>query len=203
MIGYKDFIDKAKATLTIFDVDDTLFRTSAQIVVKHGDKTVKALSSSDYNTHQLDPGHHYDYSQFRSAQILATGSEPIEPLVRKIRAIQKNVMRKPLDRTIIVTAREDFDSKKEVVKFFQSHGIDVDNEIYIERAGNLKGKTHENKKKVFDHYLETGVYRRVRLYDDAVSNLDALLDLQAKYPEIKFEAYLVNGHTGEVKRYKK
>ena len=203
MIGYKEFIDKARATLTIFDVDDTLFHTSAKIQVKNGDKIVKTLTSSEYNTYQLRPGETYDYSEFRSAAILSKGSAPIAPMVQKLRAIQKKVMRSPLDRTIIVTARDDFDSKKEVVKFFQSHGIDVDNEVYIERSGKLGGKTHENKKKVFEHYLDTGVYRRVRLYDDAKSNLDALLDLSAKYPSVSFEAYLVDGDTGNIKRYKR
>jgi len=40
--------------------------------------------------------------------------------------------------------------------------------------------------------LDTGVYGRIRLYDDAKSNLDGLLNMRPAYPGIDFDAYLVS-----------
>lgn len=206
MFSFKSFINKKDlGTLTMFDVDETLFNTKAKIRVVHTPtgKVTHTLDNQQFNTHQLEKDHHFDFSEFRSAEVFKNSSDPIKPIVDKLKANQKKVMRSKLDRTIIVTARADFDSKAEVVKFFQKHGIDVDNEIYIERSGNLNtGSTAGNKLKVFDDYLSTGVYKKVRLYDDAVGNLKALLSLQPKYPEVKFEAWLVDGHTGSLRRYK-
>ncbi|MBT9160536.1 MAG: hypothetical protein DDT26_01823 [Dehalococcoidia bacterium] len=201
MEQYKDFIKKANATLTIFDVDDTLFKTFSKIEVKKKNgHTVKELSSSEFNNHKLSDGEVYGFDQFRSADVFAATSIPIVPMVRKLRAIQRNVMRSPLSRSIIVTARADLDSKAKVVSFFNKHGIDVDNEVFIERSGNLNNpSTAAAKKIIFDRYLETGVYRRVRLYDDAMGNLTALLSLKPKYPEVKFEAWLVR-HDGSIEK---
>jgi hypothetical protein len=57
----------------------------------------------------------------------------------------------------------------------------------------------EAKKVVFRKYLNTKNYIKTRLYDDAMSNLKAFLELQAEYPDVVFEAWFVN-HDGSVKR---
>lgn len=204
MMNYVDYVKQNAGTLTIFDVDETLFNTHSKIYVtdKKGN-IIKKLGNGEFNTYKLAPDEQFDFREFRSADIFSSTSTPIASMVKKLRAIQRNVMKTPLSRTIIVTARSDFDSKKKVVQFFQSHGIDVDNQVYIERSGNLgSGSTSGNKKQVFTHYLDCGVYKKVRLYDDAIGNLQALLSLKPKYPGVTFEAWLVNGHTGEVTRFK-
>ncbi len=70
----KKFLDFLKEEIShdkglhVFDVDDTLFHTTAKIRVMKGKKQVAALSNSEYNTHTLPKGHTYDYSEFRSAE---------------------------------------------------------------------------------------------------------------------------------------
>lgn len=202
MQPFREFIKQNAGTLSIFDLDYTLFRTTANLVIKKDGKVVREITSTEYNSHTLGPGEEYGFDQFRSAAVLHA-STPITNMVNKIRAIQRHVRKTPLSRTIIVTARADLDDKKEVVAFFKKHKIDVDNEIYIERSGNLQtGSTADKKKVIFERYLSTGVYKRVVLYDDHVGNLKALLDLKPKYPHIKLEAFLVDGSTGEVSSYR-
>ena len=52
---------------------------------------------------------------------------------------------------------------------------------------------------IFRKYLQTEKYARIRLFDDHKENLTALLDLKREFPEVSFEAYLVN-KTGKVKK---
>jgi hypothetical protein len=57
MINFKDYIAESKegAGLTIWDIDETLFNTKAQIhVVKNG-KLVRKLSNTEYNTYTRKP----------------------------------------------------------------------------------------------------------------------------------------------------
>ena len=83
------------------------------------------------------------------------------------------------------------DDKKLFVDTFKAQGLDMKN-VYIERAGNIGlDDAAKNKEVVFKKYLDTGKYKRIRLFDDAVENLYALLSLKDQYPDVTFEAYRV------------
>ena len=84
---------------------------------------------------------------------------------------------------------------------FRNQGIDID-KIYVERAGNLgTGPAAENKKVIFRKYLDQKIFKRIRLFDDAKSNLKAFLSLQNNYPGVSFEAFLAkpNGSVSRVR----
>ena len=90
-------------------------------------------------------------------------------------------------------------AKKLFLDTFKKQGIDID-KIFVERAGNLgSGPAADNKKVIFKKYLDTKIYKRIRLFDDANSNLKMFLSLQKEYPEVSFEAFLAK-HNGSVKR---
>ena len=75
--------------------------------------------------------------------------------------------------------------------------------VYIERAGNIGlDNAAKNKEVVFKKYLDTGNYKRIRLFDDAVDNLYALLSLKDQYPDVTFEAYRVK-KDGSIKTLRK
>jgi hypothetical protein len=121
-------------------------------------------------------------------------------MIAKAKAIIKNATAKG-SKVIIVTARADMDDKKLFIKTFESHGIPMKN-VYVERAGNIGGgNSAQNKTVVFKKYLDTGEYARVRLFDDHKENLQALLDLKSKYPQVEMFAYLADKN-GNVKRIK-
>ena len=85
-------------------------------------------------------------------------------------AILKNATRAG-SKVIIVTARPNFDNKKTFLDTFRNQKIDID-KIYVERAGNLgSGPAADNKKIIFKKYLDQKIYKRIRLFDDAMSNL--------------------------------
>lgn len=176
--------------LTIFDIDETLFRTKAKITVMKDGKKVSVLTNIEYNTHSLEAGESYDYGQFKSAKIFNRTSTPIAKMITKAKAIINNSV-KSGSKVIVVTARGDMDDKKLFVDTFKKQGLDMDN-VYIERAGNIGlDSAAKNKEVVFRKYLDTGLYKRIRLFDDDVSNLKALLSLKDAYSDVAFEAYRV------------
>ena len=176
--------------LTIFDIDETLFRTKAKIQIKRDGKVVGSLNNVEYNNYILKPGEEFDYGQFKSAKVFAKTSTPIAKMINKAKVIIKNAV-KAGSKVIVVTARGDMDDKKLFVDTFKAQGLDMKN-VYIERAGNIGlDNAAKNKEVVFKKYLDTGDYKRIRLFDDAVDNLYALLSLQGQYPDVAFEAYRV------------
>lgn len=188
--------------LHVFDIDDTLFNTSAKIKVKRGDKEVASLSNAEYNTHELPPGHHYDYSEFRSADKFEKESKPIRRMLGKLKAIHNQIKKTKGSRVILNTARADFDDREKFLDTFRKHGIDIDN-IHVHRAGNRPGEGSVAKKKADEirPHLDTGKYSRVHVYDDSRENLRHIHKLKKDYPHIEFHTHHVS-HDGSTTKFK-
>lgn len=186
---FKEFV--GSGTLTIFDIDETLFHTKAKVkVVKQG-KVVRELDNQEFNTYKRKDGEEYDFGQFKNADYFRKTSVPVVKMIEKAKAIVK-AKKNPHSRAIICTARADFDDKDVFLQTFRDHGLPID-QMHVERAGNLGiDSSAEAKKVVFRKYLNSKNYTKTRLYDDAMSNLKAFLDLKDEYPNITFEAYFVN-----------
>ncbi len=200
MLSFKSFITEQTRSkgLTIFDIDETLFQTKALVKVMKDGKVVQSLDNQAFNTYKLKDGEKYDFGEFTSAEIFQNTSIPIMKMIQKAKAIIRNAVIAG-SRVIIVTARSDFDDKKKFLDTFRRYGIDIDN-VYVERAGNLKlGSSAKNKRFIFHKYLRKGEYERVRFFDDAMSNITMFKALAKQYPNISFEAYHVH-HDGSVRK---
>ena len=186
--------------LHVFDVDDTLFHTTAKIKVMKGKKHVASLSNSEYNTHKLPDGHHYDYSEFRSAEKFDTESKPNLRMIQKMKKLHTKA-KSVGGKVIINTARADFDDRDRFLGAFRKHGVDIDN-IHVHRAGNMKGEgtVAEKKTSIIRNQIDKGDYSHVSLYDDSEHNLQHFLKLKKDYPHIKFNAHHVKPD-GKSKRY--
>ncbi len=180
--------------LTIFDIDDTLFRTTAQIKVVKDGKVVRSLNNQQFNTYQLQPGESFDFGEFRNAEKFNRESIPIKPMIAKLKAIIDNAGN---SKVIMLTARSDFDNKELFLDTFRQYGIDM-SRVHVHRAGNLGISPAASKAVWIRKYLDTGKYARVRLYDDAMSNIKMFIGLQQEYPSVKFFPYFVT-HEGTIK----
>lgn len=191
MLNFREFIfEQTDRGLTIFDIDETLFRTTAKIQVEKDGKVIRELSNQEYNTYKLKPGESYNYGQFASAELFKKTSTPIGKMVGKMKSILKRAIKKG-SRVIVVTARANFDNKDIFLDTFRAHGIDIDS-AYVERAGNLNlGSAAKNKRFVFHKYLKSGDYKRIRLFDDSRQNLNSFMSLAKQYPDVTFEAWFV------------
>jgi hypothetical protein len=192
---------KGNKGLSIFDIDETLFHSKAKVKVKANGKVIKALTNVEFNSYKLKKGEEFDFGEFKSAKIFKQTSAPIGKMIAKTKAIIKNAVAKGSE-VIFVTARGDMDDRKLFISAFEAYGIDMDN-VHVERAGNIGlGSAAKNKEIVFKKYLDTEKYKRIRLFDDHVENLYALLSLKDDYPDITFEAFRVkkDGTTTKIKR---
>lgn len=194
MKTFSEYLLEAKKKghgLHVFDVDDTLFHTTARVKVMHGNKEVGSLSNSEYNTHTLPKDHHYDYSEFRDAEKFDKESKPMSRMLGKMKAIHSNA-KKTGSKVIIATARADFDNKDKFLGAFRKHGVDIDN-IHVHRAGNDKGEgtVGEKKARVISNQIKSGNFKRATLYDDSKENLKHFLALKKDHPDVHLKAYHV------------
>jgi hypothetical protein len=179
--------------LTIFDIDETLFHTTAQIGVLKEGKLVKKLSNTEFNNYKLQPGESYDYKEFSDSEKFYKESQPVRKMMDKARAIVRNVERHPKSKVVIITARNNFNDKKRFLDTFRKHGFAID-KVRVERAGRIEGEFIPAFKKaiIIRNYLRTKQFSRVRLFDDSMSNLKEFLKLKKEFPMVSFEAFYAN-----------
>lgn len=189
------------ASLTIFDIDDTLFMTDTYVHVIKGGKRIKSLTPAEFNVYKVRNGESLDFSDFRSADVFAKTAKPIATVFKTAKSIISRFSAFANKKIVIVTARGDLDDKHVFLDTFKKYGFDID-KVHVHRAGNVGGgSSAENKKVVIRKLIQDGNYEMVRLFDDAKSNLEALHDLESEFPNIKFETFFV-AHDGSISRYK-
>jgi len=182
--------DPSSDTLHAFDIDDTLFHhdnNALKIHVndEHGNR-VKSLTNQEFNNHKLEPGHKYDFSAFKSSDVFNKTAKPIRSMIGKMKGIHKN--NKNVE---ILTARADFDDKDKFAKKMGSYGIDI-NKIHVRRAGNQAGvPPAEAKRRVLSGLIKKEGYKKVHLYDDSKSNIDAALSLKKDHPDVEIHGHHV------------
>jgi FMN phosphatase YigB (HAD superfamily) len=179
--------------LTIFDIDDTLFHTTAKISVIKNGRVSRELTNQQFNSYQLRPGEQFDFSQFSDSEKFFRESTPISKMFNKAKAIVRNVQDKPNSKVVIITARNNFQDKNKFLATFRKYGFNID-KVRIERAGRIEGEMIPAFKKaiIIRNYLNTKEFSRVRLFDDSMSNLKEFLKLKREFPNVMFEAFFAN-----------
>jgi hypothetical protein len=194
MLSFKTFLSEEtdKGGLTIFDIDDTLFHTTAKISVMKNGKKIKELDNQEFNTYNLKDGETFDFGQFRNAKKFREESKPITKMLNKAKIILRNSIKNKNSKVIILTARGDFDDRETFLNTFRDHGLDID-KVRVERAGKIKDMSPDQSKYIIIYnYLKQGSFARVRLFDDSMANLKQFLKLQNEFKGVKFEAYFAN-----------
>ena len=203
MKSFGDFIVEEGRSIHYFDIDDTLMNTSKaplKIHVKNEKgEHVQSLSSSEFNTHKLQPGHSYDFSEFRSSKKFAETAKPIRKTLAKMKAIHNNG-----GRVEMLTARGDMDDKQKFAQKWKGVGVDI-SKIHVRRAGNIKLPPAEAKASIISRAIKAHGHKEVHLYDDSKDNIDSVLKLKEKHPDVAFHGHHVqtdeNGNT-TIKHYK-
>jgi hypothetical protein len=202
----KSFIDTSHDVggLTIFDMDDTLIKSHAQVHVIDAQGNHTKLRDGEFKDYKLASGERFSFEEFNSSLIFKTTSSPIDHMIEHAQDILHHIAHREKSRVIILTARSDFDNQKMFFDTLNQHGIDT-KKIIVEFAGNVALAQDifapQAKKVVIDNYLKTNEYDQVRLFDDYTPNLDKFLELKPQYPHIEFSAFLVN-RDGSVSTYK-
>lgn len=194
MLNFKEYLKEQETYkdggLTIFDIDDTLFHTTAKIAVIKDGKKVKQLTNQEFNTYKLQDGEEFDFTEFKDSKKFYKESTPIKKMLDTAKAIIRRVENKPDSQVVVITARNDFNDKNLFLKTFKKHGINID-KIRVERAGKINdiGTPDLKKYVIIYNMLKTKQFSRVRLFDDSMANLKAFLKLQKQFPMVKFDAF--------------
>jgi hypothetical protein len=189
------------ASLTIFDIDDTLFTTDTKIHIVKGGQRIKSLTPAEFNVYKVKSGESLDFSDFRSAEVFQKTAKPIATVFKTAKSIISRFSAFANKKIVIVTARGDLDNKNVFLDTFKKYGFDI-SKVYVHRAGNVGGPdSAQNKKVVIRDLIKDGKYEMVRLFDDSKPNLDALHELESEFPDTKFETFFV-AHDGTISRYK-
>ena len=176
-------------SLYVFDIDDTLFRTSARARIVNTKGQVKYLGSEELKDYAFSADEIICFAEFRDAKKFAEESQPIESMIK----IAQDCIKKTAEgsKTILLTARADLDCKTRFLEYLNSSGLDTNN-IYIERAGNLPNlKTSEAKKLIISNYLKSDQYKKAYLFDDSLENILSFAELKSWFADIKFHPTLV------------
>lgn len=174
--------------ITFCDLDEVMFYTKAMIHVynKETGKLVTKLNNQEFNSYQLKPNEEFDFREFKDAKLFRETSDPITPMVNRIkRMIDMLKKNERGSKIIFLTARSDFDNKQEFLNTFRDLGIDMDFRptVYVERSGNIKtGTVEEKKEKIVLKYLKNEPYRRVRMIDDHRGNIVQFMKIADKLP---------------------
>lgn len=161
---------KSKGAVHAFDVDETLFshgvrgRPNVQVHVRDASgKRVQSLTNQQFNTHKLDPGHSYDFSEFRSAKKFSQTAAPNKRVIKKLKRLQKRGK-----NVHLITARDKFDNPEEFRQHFIRHGINIP-PGNIHYTGGMRDERDIGKKKVSvaKGIAKMGKSSSIHMYDDA------------------------------------
>lgn len=187
IINCKDFYEsKRYSTISVFDVDETLFNTYANIIIR--DETtgneIKRLTNQQFNGYTLKAGEKFDFSEFRDSEKFVKTSKPIKSTIEQVHKEYSN----PDTMIVFLTARENFDSNTTFKSLFKVYGIQVkDRRVTFELSGNLKqGGTSDKKKFIVDKFIRRFSPKTVKIWDDHLPNLKIADDLSKTYPNIEF-----------------
>jgi len=158
-----------KSTVHAYDVDETLFghgkkgKPNVQVHVKdESGKRVQSLSNQEFNTHKLQKGHSYDFSEFQSAKKFKETSSPNKKVIKHLQGKVKRG-----ENVHLITARSKFDDPKEFHGHLKKHGINIPmNKIHY--TGGMKGGDIGDKKvKVANAIAKQSGASKTHMYDDA------------------------------------
>jgi len=160
--------------LRVFDLDDTLVKTSSNIKVTHKDGKETVLTPGEYAVYKPKAGDKFDYSDFKR-------------ILKNPKIIKKNVdllirmLSNPQKKVTILTARQlTFPIRYYFKKEF---GLDV----YPVALGDADP---QKKADWIEKHIERG-YTDIAFMDDSPANVRAIDALKVKYPHINLRTKLV------------
>ena len=166
--------------LYIFDFDDTLAHSGANVIVKHKDGSEETLSSADFATYVEKPGDDFDFSEF----------DVYPPAGKMIKStfgtLQSAISTAGVQNVVILTARRE---TKPVIAFLKDQGLSAGIDVVGTGSSNPSSKAQYVSSR-----LKDGAYTEVHVYEDSSANINAIESMIAKnYPEVEFFSTHVQG----------
>ena len=161
-----------KKKLRVFDFDDTIAETEANIIIKHANGEVESLTSGEYAVYQTQEGDEFDFSEFDR---IIKDATPIQNIIDLL----QNDLKDPSNKVTVLTARM---MAYPVRHYLKTLGLDA----YVVAVGGVDPALKANW--IADH-IENKGYDDVVFIDDSEPNRRAIEALRDKYPGAKIEVY--------------
>lgn len=159
--------------IMLFDLDDTLIHTTAEILLFKDGKFVRKISNTEFNDYVLKPGESFDFAEFNDPKILASSK------FTKYWNTLKREYRKGTHIGIL-TARSDCDMIK---KFLLDNGIRIKDELVMainDPKLGLSGTIQQKKAEAIKILANAG-YSTFIFFDDNEGNLRSAKMLEKEY----------------------
>ena len=156
--------------IILFDLDDTIIHTTAEIGVVKDGAIIKKISNAEFNNYRLGYGESFDFGEFDDPHILSksTFTPYWETLKREYR---KGT------HIGILTARGD---SKMIKQFFLDNGIRIKDELVMAVSDpklGLMGSVQQKKAEMIGYLVNAG-YKTFVFFDDNEPNLIAAKALE-------------------------
>ena len=158
--------------IILFDLDDTIIDTIAEIGVVKGGKVIKRLPNAEFNDYVLGPGESFDFGEFDDPILLDQS-----PFTKYWNTLKREYRKGT--HIGILTARSDCRMIKE---FFLKNGIRIKDELVIainDPSLGLKGSIQEKKTEAIRILAGVG-YDNFIFFDDNEPNLKSAKSLESK-----------------------
>lgn len=167
-------VNKTKSNkIILFDLDDTIIHTTAEIMIMKGDKMLRHISNSEFNNYTLKAGETFNFGEFDDPTILSN-----EKFTKYWNTLKREYHRGT--HVGILTARSDCNMIK---NFFDSKGIKIKDELIIainDPKLGLSGSIQERKAEAIK-ILANGGYKLFIFFDDNEPNLQSAKALEKQY----------------------
>jgi len=166
---FKNLTEKKGHILNVFDFDDTLAKTTAEIKVIHSDGEITMLDPGEYALYEPRPGDKFDFGEFGR---MIKGATAIKSNIKKL----MNSLKAHVGKTTILTAR----ALAYPVKHWLKDKFNLDVYVVPLASGDPQKKADWIEKQI-----KRGT-KIVNFYDDSIKNIKAVGKLATKYPDVIF-----------------
>lgn len=177
--------ERSKKLLFAFDLDDTLIKTSSNIIVRNNNKERK-LSPAEYAVYDPQPGDEFDYSEFKGL----SNPEIIKNTFELFSKILVSTNKLSNAETIILTARSP-SITSDLDKFLESYGL-TGVKLYAVGSSDPMEKA-----RVIQDFINKG-FTSINFYDDSYKNIKAVKELQKNNPNVEIKTKLIKHNLSEI-----
>ncbi len=184
--------------LSVWDIDDTLYKTPTKVKIVHPDTGIllASLSTSEYaDFHSIGldkikekyktDKFMVDFSQFSDSNFFREKAQRTTHF-----QTAKNEFSNQSNFFIVLTARNNMIDPKTFLSKFESDGlrlISQPNRSHLIRLASL-GMGYKNKGSVLSEILtENKNIKEVKYWDDSITEVNSVNSIKSRFPNVKFQ----------------
>ena len=178
--NWRGFLTESK--LRVFDFDDTLAITDANVKLTLADGSEVEQSPAEFAVYELGPGESYGPNAFVQFKDV---SDPRE--IKQVTNILRNVVAAGNeDREVAILTARPHEAGTGIAKFLEDIGIPADAVEIVTLASSLP----EDKRRWIQDRIDRGA-TDVEFFDDSPKNIKAVESLKDQYPGIRVRTRLI------------